>query len=1024
MIDEERIAAARNLLVGRRPADYHYLGAGFSGVVFHDNAAIYKVHLARQPDFHRESDSLTYLGSRLGDFANREFFAPLSTLERVDGVWVLSYPFEPGTQADQFGAEEIIAFLVECWTMRIVFKSLSPNNFIRRLDGRLLFVDYEPTPFTDELFANMMARAFIHVHFGHLPKDRLFKLRRAAINNLDLPELAGLDCFARQVFEEVLRRQCADVSLPALANQVEASTDSAQPVTLMIKCCRQDAVGLYACVRHIVRQLEGPDTFHEKLLIVDDCRTSGFLRPFQEEDQSELFELALVRIQEEGLVDRVFRCGPEVARSVNQRWFGIDAEHTHTATGVPVVPQLFGFECAQFDRILQADIDVMVGRHDFRHSYLTDMQAALDALPQALSVAFGIKHEGAAGFQPYFGFEQPSVVPEVRLCLLDRSRLLNQAPLPNAVTSAGLALSWYRSVERLQAERGLVSLRGGDHRSFFIHPQNYRKRDPHVWLTILDRVEQLTLPPCQYEQPELQGSFREWCRPKRGEELVIVSLLAMDNYIERTRQLLASLLSQTDQDWGLVLIDNHSEGAQLPELQALVEPIALRTTLLCNRLSGSSLAVLERTIRCFLDNPDSFVLLLDGTSALLGNTVIASLKADLANYGADFALGKEWRAHGLDLHKVNFLHPRQEGSGLDRGFPCFRRRLFDALSPYDFKVRRDNLVSLAESVKMSRQFEWLPDHRQLGFVVPLVEAARNPIRTDHVNCMPVVTQPDLARAFWSKAVELPSREGATIPSGRKEFRTSLDRIEIDITYACNLKCRSCNRSCSQAPTSEMMSIEDVRRFLEQARETHRHFTLVNILGGEPTLHPQFAEILDEISRAFPPDSKTVIQVTSNGSPAALAVLEQVKLPPNAFVDKESYKSGSIIDYFTPFNDAPIDDPNFKDADFAVGCWVASYCGIGLNSRGYYACSVAGGIDRVLELDLAQPDLGTFDEEAARFQKQRLCGYCGNFKHYAEALGDFIPRSEKAPHGDGVCTPSWQRVYSAFQARLAKVGAQD
>lgn len=1024
MMDVDRVAAARNLLVGWRPADYHYLGAGFSGVVFHDGAAVYKVHLARQPDFYRESDALTYLGARLDDFANRDYFAPITMLERVEGVWVLSYPYEPSIQVDQFGEEEIIAFLVECWTMRIVFKSLSPNNFMRRLDGRLLFVDYEPTPFTDELFANMMARAFIHLRHGHLPKDRLYKLRRAAINNLDLPELAGLDDFARQVFEEVLRRQCAEVALPSPANQVEARTDAAQPVTLLIKCCRQDVVGLYACVRHIVRQLEGPDTFGEKLLIVDDCRTSGFLRQFQDEDQTDLFEQTLGRLRDERLIDRVIRCGPEEARSVNRRWFGIDAEHTHTASGVPVVPQLFGFECAGFDRILQADIDVMIGRHDRRHSYLSDMQAALDAHPQALSVAFGIKHEGATSYQPYFGFVSPSVVPEVRLCLLDRRRLLHQAPLPNAVTTAGLALSWYRSVERLQTERGLVSLRGGDHRSYFIHPQNYRKRDPHVWLTILDRVEQLALPPCQDEQPELQGSFREWCRPRRGEDLVIVSLLASDNCIEQTRQLLASLLSQTDQDWGLVLIDNHSEGAPLPELQALVEPIAHRTTLLCNRLREPSLAVLERTIRCFLDNPDSFVLLLYGTSALLGNTVIASLKADLANYGADFALGKEWQSHGLDLHKVNFLYPRQEGSGLDRGFPCFRRRLFDALSPYDFKVRRDNLVSLAESVKMSRQFEWLPDHRQLGFVVPLVEAARNPIRTDHVNCMPVVTQPDLARAFWSKAVELPSREGATIPSGRKEFRTSLDRIEIDITYACNLKCRSCNRSCSQAPTSEMMSIEDVRRFLERAQVTHRHFSLVNILGGEPTLHPQFAEILDEISRAFPPGSKTVIQVTSNGSPAALAVLEQIQLPPNAFVDKESYKSSSIIDYFTPFNDAPIDDPCFKDADFAAGCWVATYCGIGLNSRGYYACSVAGGIDRVLGLDLAHQDLGTFDEEVARFQKRRLCGYCGNFKHYAEALGDFIPRSEKAPHGIGVCTASWQRAYSAYQAGLAKVGVME
>ncbi|MBI5498738.1 MAG: radical SAM protein [Deltaproteobacteria bacterium] len=1020
MMVTDRRAAARKLLEMWRPGDYAFLGEGCSGVVFHDGKLVFKVHLARQPNFHPESDTLAYLHSRLGDFANRKHFAPLAALDLVDGVWVLSYPFEHGTPVDAFLEDELVSFLAECWETKVIFRNIPTDNFVRRVDGSLLLVDYEPERFTDELFANMIARAHIHLCHGHLPPDRLFKLRRAAINNLDLPELDGIEEFARHVFDEVLRRQCRDVTLPPSATGAESTTWPRRPVTLLIKCCRQDAVGLYACVTHLVRQLEGPDLFGEKLLVVDDCRTQGFVRQFQDADQTELFEAGLARLGAERVVDRIVRCGPDVARAVNRRWFGLDVEHTHTTAGAPVVPHLHGIDCAEFERILQFDVDVMIGRHDRRHSFLADMQAALDAHPQALSVAFGIKHAGSSGFQQYFGFDPPSFVPEVRACLLDRSRLLRQAPLPNSASPDGLALTWYRSAERLQAERGLVSLRGGDFRSFFVHPQNYRKGDPYVWLTILDRVEQLAMPAGQDDEPELQASFPEWCRPKRGEDLVVVSLLPPEDCIIHARRLLASLLSQTDRGWGLVLIDNHSEGALSPELRDLVAPISARTTLLCNRLREPSLAVTERAVRHFVDNPDSFVLLLDGSSALLGNTVIASLKADLANYGADFALGKEWRIRGLGLHVVDFLHPRREGNGLDRGFQCFRRRLLNALGPYDFRYRRAETVVGNEFVKMSRQYEWLPDHRHLGLAVPLVEVSRNPIRTDHVNCMPSRVEPGRAAAFWSHAVALPSREGAVIPAGRKRFRTSLDRVEIDITYACNLHCRSCNRSCSQAPTSEMMSLDQVKTFLDEARELQRAFALVNILGGEPTLHPHFAEIVREISRAFPPGGPTTIQITSNGTSEALAVLDRVVLPPNAFVDRASFKTGPVVDYFAPFNDAPMDDPRFRDADFGAGCWVTAYCGFGLNRRGYYACSAAGGIDRVLGLGLGHPNLADFDEAKARFQRARLCRYCGNFKHYAEAMGDFIPRSERAPYVDGICSPSWRQAYASYRAREADV----
>jgi MoaA/NifB/PqqE/SkfB family radical SAM enzyme len=45
---------------------------------------------------------------------------------------------------------------------------------------------------------------------------------------------------------------------------------------------------------------------------------------------------------------------------------------------------------------------------------------------------------------------------------------------------------------------------------------------------------------------------------------------------------------------------------------------------------------------------------------------------------------------------------------------------------------------------------------------------------------------------------------------RKKFKPNLSKIELDITYECNLKCLGCNRSCTQAPTKESLSLGDVR----------------------------------------------------------------------------------------------------------------------------------------------------------------------------------------------------------------------
>src|SRR5690349_14303530 len=48
------------------------------------------------------------------------------------------------------------------------------------------------------------------------------------------------------------------------------------------------------------------------------------------------------------------------------------------------------------------------------------------------------------------------------------------------------------------------------------------------------------------------------------------------------------------------------------------------------------------------------------------------------------------------------------------------------------------------------------------------------------------------------------------------YHRSRNLIELDITYECNLKCFSCNRSCGIAPSSDHLSLEQIRRFISES----------------------------------------------------------------------------------------------------------------------------------------------------------------------------------------------------------------
>ena len=244
-----------------------------------------------------------------------------------------------------------------------------------------------------------------------------------------------------------------------------------------------------------------------------------------------------------------------------------------------------------------------------------------------------------------------------------------------------------------------------------------------------------------------------------------------------------------------------------------------------------------------------------------------------------------------------------------------------------------------------------------------------------------------------------------------QYKRSRDLIEIDITYACNLHCLNCNRSVVHAKEALHMTVEQVRSFVDESNSRHKRWRRIRVLGGEPTLHPSFKQIIEELGRYHAGHPDCIVEVVTNGYGEhvnqALA-----RLPGWVWVDN-TRKTSPVQPQFGPFNMAPCDDPAFRTADFSNGCVVQRDCGMGLTPLGFYPCAVAGGVDRVLGQGLGRPQLPD-DSDDMLDAVRALCRLCGRFGD-----GHFVPRALRPPLVENRISPAWENLYASWSdARAA------
>ncbi|MCR5184134.1 MAG: SDR family NAD(P)-dependent oxidoreductase [Opitutales bacterium] len=1062
---DERTQKARLVLADMHLHDLEYLGKGNEGIVFHDNVNVYKVLVS----FYKGKDKFNTL-RRLSFFRNLKECKHMYNLDEIiefNGYIIEKYKYEISIPCDKVSEDDVIGFLVECWQNKLIVQDCKIKNFIK-VDNVLKLVDLDACEYNDNMFLNMCVRMYLYAHyFDKIPYNDFIKLQRSAINNFELPELTGAREFVNKVFANIIFKESSEFinqykidhnpnsesysieTLPNLENllfskikenkylsdiqidniklndklyfepqQIQVSYEIMQPlkekVTLLIKTCAQDIATIEANIKHIVKQLSSPNPFCE-IVVSIDTKKNNFLREFNSNADLQKHINIIENLVKQNVIDRYFLYDQTKTKEINKRWFGVECNESHSVKNIPVSSQLYAFEQCKGDYILQCDSDVLIGRKDYSHSYLSDMIEQLRNNDKVISVGFNIYNPQS---KDYFGFEDGGFVPEVRLGLFDKKRFFSLRPFPNKISSDGkLMLSWYRSVEQFQKQTGYCSIRGGDNRTFYVHPQNYRKKEPYAWLTILDRIEQNQIPEIQLGKFDLEGSFYDWCIPKRNEQMVVVSVFRNVS-IERFLRFWCSLMSQSYQDFGIVLYDDCSDNGLQYFVDKIIAPHKDRVTFIKGRNKSTKIEAAHRCIHYFCNNPNSIIVMIDGDDALIGKQVLKDIFIKYNIWNVDVLIGRVHQTYRLQPHyryPVNFCNPRKyNGGNVWQHLKTFSKYLYDSIPQTYFKYECTDNVELSKT----KYFEKCDDY---AMMIPIVEMSKSPLQMDCVNYYyernyeNKDADRDLKEKCIAEILNKPKLNQEDVFVNRKKFSPDFDRIEIDITYDCNLKCIGCNRSCSQAPTKEQMQIEAIQRFVDESIALDIKWEQINVLGGEPTLHKDFMQILGLLqSYADKHSNETIIKVVSNGiAEKSRALCEEAKRNfKNVKIDYASYKTGNKVEYFSPFNDAPIDDERFINADYSKACWVANYCGIGLNSRGYFACSVCGGIDRVLNKNIGTQTIAELTEQKLNEHFETFCRLCGNYKAYSLNYGNFIPRCEKEPFKE-IISKTWLRIYEEY-----------
>ena len=640
--------------------------------------------------------------------ADKELPIPKVTWRKCDGLWRYQTDYVGTTAPGKtIAPQTIIQYLSSLYKAGVATLNIKRDNLLLTPDGELQYIDIgkDIKPLTTSYFLDMCARLYAIGILGYKDEELV---RRNSWRRQDeaLKALPGFEAFYSELIQQ-LHPKCAETAVSAPISSFKSDS-----VTLLIKTCGQDSAVLTEQITHIITQLNYPVSFADTVLLID-THQGGFLRQYAKDNLASVIQQA-ENLEKNGLIDRVL-VAPDTPKNIAttyKKWFNQEScSETHTINNGPLFPQIWGFDQIKTRYVLQCDLDVLIGRRNWQHDYIADMLYACEP-NDVLAVGFNIPKR-SQHFTPYHG-EPGEFAPEVRFGLLDLTRIRDQLPIENPLSEGKLTLTWHRALQQSMKIRGLRALRGGDPDSYYVHPRNEHKHLPELSM-VRDIIAQGNIPEEQSEAFDwIPG--KHWKYQLRNESIVFL-LKGQNTNHSLLKRCLDSLRQQTNQDFGLILVDDASGAVHNWCYPLILNELQSRTTLIRHSTRKGRVPNFLLAIKEICQDPQTLIAVLDQDDCLMQADVVARLH-DAKQQGADLVQMPMYRPNKpINLYIPDYSNPREAGGGnVWSHLRVFTKELFDQVPECYFKHSNS-----------SEWFEIVTDYLTM---IPMAELAKHPVYLD------------------------------------------------------------------------------------------------------------------------------------------------------------------------------------------------------------------------------------------------------------------------------------------------------
>lgn len=221
-----------------------------------------------------------------------------------------------------------------------------------------------------------------------------------------------------------------------------------------------------------------------------------------------------------------------------------------------------------------------------------------------------------------------------------------------------------------------------------------------------------------------------------------------------------------------------------------------------------------------------------------------------------------------------------------------------------------------------------------------------------------------------------------------------NNVELQINTACNTNCFGCDRFSDVIHDIDM-TLEQVNLFVEESLDLNWEWKRIRLLGGEPTLHPRFVEMVESLVFYRETYPKVFLQILTNGIKTAKYLKYEPWLKDlNISFHAEAKEKGVTPAWFHNTRIVPIDrDPSITELP-PCGIYGVNGCGIGLTPWGYFLDGAGASVARVAGYDIGIMHLKDVTWESMEAQAKVVCAKCGHWNPDNSKVTELVSKTGK------------------------------